>query len=135
MVRCSLIRAGFALVLVTIPLSVYAQNRQAQSKQSHQLEELPRFIPKQGDFEQQALLDEIDDQIRLLEEELAAHRRQIDRVGPSSPFRYSTAFVWTLEASRLAAIHVETEIRSLRREKLRLQQSYARSRSTSRAAK
>ena len=62
----------------------------------------------------------IDNRITLLRAERAAYQRQLERLGPSSVFRYSTAFVWTLEETRLAILQIEQELDQLSDERLLL---------------
>ena len=72
----------------------------------------------------------IDSRIKLLDAEREAYRRQLKRLGPSSVFRYSTAFVWTVEETRLAILKIEQELEELSDEKFLLQQDRARDRLT-----
>ena len=66
-------------------------------------------------------LRQLDRRIDLLEAELAVQQHELNRVGPTSTFRYSTAFLWTLDSASLAAVHVSAELQELRDERSLLQ--------------
>ena len=81
-----------------------------------------RHVP---DLEHRAAVRRIDSRITLLRAERAAYQRQLERLGPSSVFRYSTAFVWTLEETRLAILQIEQELDQLSDERLLLRHERA----------
>ena len=78
--------------------------------------------PTLSALEHRLAMRRIDNRIKLLDAERAAYGWQLERLGPSSVFRYSTAFVWTLEETRLTILKIEQELEELRDEKLLLQQ-------------
>ncbi|HZZ72756.1 MAG TPA: hypothetical protein VFE24_10920 [Pirellulales bacterium] len=70
-------------------------------------------------------LQQIDHQIVLAEAELAIQQRRIAEVGPQSPFKYSGAFLTTLQSAQRSALQAELRIDELNSARRALQQNRA----------
>ena len=65
----------------------------------------------------------IENDLKITEAERDVQQRRIKECGPSSIFKYSEAFLVTLQEARLAALRAELKIDELKNERLLLEQN------------
>jgi len=82
-------------------------------------------VRQYAELEYPLLVRRLDNEIQLTAAELAMHQREVQAFGPSSNFRYSKAFSYTLERAKLAALEAELRLKELQEQRMLLQRGRA----------